>query len=165
MPERLLNANSLAGWSKMLTNTTSLWWDVDTKAPKNKTHIPLSQSVAILFPQFERNLLVSCLLCPQFEQNMLFAFCLPTKMAGTCSLHPWCISRKLNPVPYNYLVLFSIYEWSSEFGENFRIWSDIFKLEVLFSNSERGFAIRSVIWNSEWSFRIWSELLELRVNI
>ena len=40
-------------------------------------------------------------------------------------------------------MLFSIYEWSLEFGENFRIWSDIFKLEVMFSNSERGFEIRS----------------------
>ena len=58
-------------------------------------------------------------------------------------LHPWCISRKLDTVPYDYLVLFSIYEWSLEFGENFRIWSDIFKLEVMFSNSERGFEIRS----------------------
>ena len=155
----------------MLTNTTSLCCSDETSIQKHwKIRlIPLSQSVAILLPQFEQNLLVSCLLCPQFEQNML-----KTKMAGmagTCSLHPWCISRKLDPVPYDYDVLFSIYEWSLELGEGFRIWSDIFKLEVMFSNSERGFEIRSDVfefgvkfWNLEWAFRIKSELLESGVS-
>ena len=78
-----------------------LWWDVDTKALKNKTHIPLSQSVAILFPQFEQNLLVSCLLCPQFEQNVLFTFCLPTKMATTSGRRN--VLRKLLRISYRRL--------------------------------------------------------------
>ena len=78
-----------------------LWWDVDTKALKNKTHIPLSQSVAILFPQLEQNLLVSCLLCPQFEQNVLFTFCLPTKMATTSGRRN--VLRKLLRISYRRL--------------------------------------------------------------
>ena len=61
-------------------------------------------------------------------------------------------------------MLFSIYEWSLEFGEGFRIWSDIFKLEVMFSNSERGFEIRSDVFEFGVKFWNWSELLELRVN-
>ena len=152
-----------------------LWWDVDTKALKNKTCIPLSQSVAILFPQFEQNLLVSCLLYPQFEQNVLFTFCLPTKMARTCSLHPWCIFRKLDLVPYDYLVLFSIYEWSLQFVSNwkscFRVQRGVLKLGVSFGIRsgvlEFGVRVSNLEWTFriEWPFRIRSELLELRVNM
>ena len=153
-----------------------LWWDVDTKALKNKTHIPLSQSVAILFPQFEQNLLVSCLLCK--------TCCLPSACQQRWREwreHVHCIHDAFPESSIQSLTTISCcFRFTSgvqEFGENFRIWSDIFKLEVMFSNSERGLKLGVKVWNSEWSFRIrsevlefgvtfgiWSELLELRVN-